>query len=168
MVVLSGKERTGIDVLEWAARGVAAGAGEILLTSWDRDGTRSGYDLELLSAVSRAVTVPVIASGGATRRWLRGASIPIHAADVSLNTLKVQETELNSKWWVTAWEKPLLFYLCLMHFGAVAIDTTFSFHWGIPKLPSPYDTYQGVVLLSDVVVMSTAGLTQKVVASIWK
>jgi imidazoleglycerol phosphate synthase cyclase subunit len=66
VVVLSGKERTGRDAVEWAREGVARGAGEILLTSWDRDGTRSGYDLELLSAVARAVPVPVIASGGAS------------------------------------------------------------------------------------------------------
>ncbi len=65
VVVRSGTERTGIDAVEWCARGAQLGAGEILLTSWDRDGTRSGYDLELLGAVSRAVPVPVIASGGA-------------------------------------------------------------------------------------------------------
>lgn len=64
-VVRSGKERTGIDVIDWAREIVDRGAGEILLTSWDRDGTRSGYELDLLSAVSEAVTVPVIASGGA-------------------------------------------------------------------------------------------------------
>jgi imidazole glycerol-phosphate synthase subunit HisF len=65
VVVASGKERTGIDAVDWARQVVARGAGEILLTSWDRDGTRSGYDLELLAAVSSAVSVPVIASGGA-------------------------------------------------------------------------------------------------------
>ena len=65
VVVKSGKERTGIDAVEWARTAVAAGAGEILLTSWDRDGTRSGYDTALLAAVSGAVSVPVIASGGA-------------------------------------------------------------------------------------------------------
>lgn len=65
VVVRSGKERTGIDAVAWAARAVAAGAGEILLTSWDRDGTGSGYDLELLRAVRGAVDVPIIASGGA-------------------------------------------------------------------------------------------------------
>jgi imidazoleglycerol phosphate synthase cyclase subunit len=65
VIVLSGKDRTGRDAVEWAREAVDRGAGEILLTSWDRDGTRSGYDLELLSAVSHAVTVPVIASGGA-------------------------------------------------------------------------------------------------------
>jgi imidazoleglycerol phosphate synthase cyclase subunit len=65
VVVRSGKQRTGIDALGWAARVCALGAGEILLTSWDRDGTHTGYDLELLERVSKAVTVPVIASGGA-------------------------------------------------------------------------------------------------------
>ncbi|MEE2904519.1 MAG: imidazole glycerol phosphate synthase subunit HisF [Myxococcota bacterium] len=65
VVTLSGKNRTGIDAIEWAKETTRRGAGEILLTSWDRDGTRSGYDLNLLSAVSEAVNVPVIASGGA-------------------------------------------------------------------------------------------------------
>ena len=65
VVVLSGKERTGKDAVAWAAAATDLGAGEILLTSWDRDGTQTGYDLDLLSAVSQAVTVPVIASGGA-------------------------------------------------------------------------------------------------------
>ena len=60
-----GRQSTGIDAVEWAARMAAAGAGEILLTSWDRDGTRAGYDLALIAAVTRAVSVPVIASGGA-------------------------------------------------------------------------------------------------------
>ena len=64
VVVLSGKERTGMDAIQWARRAVEAGAGEILLTSWDRDGTRLGYDLELMAAVAAAVPVPVIASGG--------------------------------------------------------------------------------------------------------
>lgn len=67
VVVESGRTRTGLDVVEWCRKAVAIGAGEILLTSWDRDGTRSGYDLDLISAVSDAVTVPVIASGGADR-----------------------------------------------------------------------------------------------------
>lgn len=60
-----GRTATGLDALEWATRGVKLGAGEILLTSMDRDGTRSGYDLALTSAVAEAVHVPVIASGGA-------------------------------------------------------------------------------------------------------
>ena len=60
-----GRTRTEIDVIEWARRGVALGAGEILLTSMDRDGMLNGYDLELTRRVSEAVEVPVIASGGA-------------------------------------------------------------------------------------------------------
>ena len=59
-----GRKPTGINVVEWAARMVASGAGEILLTSMDGDGTQNGYDLPLTRAVSDAVTVPVIASGG--------------------------------------------------------------------------------------------------------
>ncbi|OGB20908.1 MAG: imidazole glycerol phosphate synthase subunit HisF [Burkholderiales bacterium RIFCSPLOWO2_02_FULL_57_36] len=60
----NGRERTGLDVIEWVQRGVELGAGEILLTSVDREGTRKGFDLELVKAVSGAVNVPVIASGG--------------------------------------------------------------------------------------------------------
>jgi cyclase len=59
-----GRTPTGLDVIDWARRAVSLGAGEILLTSMDRDGTRDGFDNELTSAVSTAVTVPVIASGG--------------------------------------------------------------------------------------------------------
>ena len=65
VVVQSGRQRTELDAVAWCREGALRGAGEILLTSWDRDGTRSGYDLELLAAVAGAVTVPVIASGGA-------------------------------------------------------------------------------------------------------
>lgn len=65
VTVRSGTVRTGLDVIGWAREVADRGAGEILLTSWDRDGTRSGYDLALLRAVARAVRVPVIASGGA-------------------------------------------------------------------------------------------------------
>ena len=60
-----GRKGTGMDVVDWAVRGVELGAGEILLTSMDRDGAKSGYDVSLLRAVSEAVSVPVIASGGA-------------------------------------------------------------------------------------------------------
>ncbi|MFN8203442.1 MAG: imidazole glycerol phosphate synthase subunit HisF [Solirubrobacteraceae bacterium] len=63
--VAGGRTATGRDVVEWAREGVERGAGEILLTSMDRDGTNDGYDLALTSAVSEAVGVPVIASGGA-------------------------------------------------------------------------------------------------------
>jgi cyclase len=60
-----GRRATGLDAVEWAREGERLGAGEILLTSMDRDGTRDGYDLELTAAVSGAVRLPVIASGGA-------------------------------------------------------------------------------------------------------
>ena len=59
-----GRTPTGLDAVQWARRVVELGAGEILLTSMDRDGTRAGFDLELTRAVSEAVSVPVIASGG--------------------------------------------------------------------------------------------------------
>jgi cyclase len=63
--IYSGQKPTGMDALDWAKRAVALGAGEILLTSMDADGHRAGYDIELTRAVSEAVSVPVIASGGA-------------------------------------------------------------------------------------------------------
>ena len=59
-----GRKPTGIDAIEWAEKMVAYGAGEILLTSMDRDGTKIGFDLDLTRAISEAVSVPVIASGG--------------------------------------------------------------------------------------------------------
>lgn len=63
--VRGGRERTELDVVEWAVECVHRGAGEVLLTSIDRDGARTGYDVELTRAVSDAVDVPVVASGGA-------------------------------------------------------------------------------------------------------
>ena len=63
--VAGGRTPTGIDAQSWACEGVSRGAGEILLTSMDRDGTKDGYDTDLLAAISGAVDVPVIASGGA-------------------------------------------------------------------------------------------------------
>jgi imidazole glycerol-phosphate synthase subunit HisF len=65
VLVKGGREGTGIDAILWAHEAAVQGAGEILLTSWDRDGTRSGYDLDLIRTVREAVQVPVIASGGA-------------------------------------------------------------------------------------------------------
>jgi len=72
--VRGGRGETSLFALEWAQCGVQLGAGEILLTSMDRDGTQSGFDTELTAAISRAVSVPVIASGG--------AKIPQHFLDV--------------------------------------------------------------------------------------
>jgi imidazole glycerol-phosphate synthase subunit HisF len=60
----NGRERTGLDVIDWIKKGVALGAGEILLTSVDREGTRKGFDANLVQAVTKEVSVPVIASGG--------------------------------------------------------------------------------------------------------
>lgn len=65
VVVRSGAERSGIDAVAWAARAAEAGVGEVLLTSVDRDGTKRGYDLELLRRMRAAVSVPIVASGGA-------------------------------------------------------------------------------------------------------
>ena len=72
--VRGGREPTGLDAVEWACECVRRGAGEILLTSIDRDGARIGYDLELTQAVAAAVDVPVIASGG--------AGVPTHIPEV--------------------------------------------------------------------------------------
>jgi cyclase len=72
--VNGGRVPTGVDAIEWAVRGVERGAGEILLTSMDADGTLAGYDLDLTRTVAEAVSVPVVASGG--------AGMPSHFADV--------------------------------------------------------------------------------------
>jgi cyclase len=78
-----GRKDTGLDVVEWAAQVVERGAGEILLTSMDRDGAKIGYDIPLLKAVTGAVTVPVIASGGAGKtEHLVEAARDGHAAAV--------------------------------------------------------------------------------------
>jgi cyclase len=63
--VAGGRQSTGRDAIQWASEAAACGAGEILLTSMDRDGTKSGFDCELVRAVAEAVSIPVIASGGA-------------------------------------------------------------------------------------------------------
>ena len=65
VVTHGGRRTTDLDAIEWATRAVALGAGELLVTSMDRDGTRSGFDTELLAAIATRVRVPVIASGGA-------------------------------------------------------------------------------------------------------
>ncbi|MEM6368110.1 MAG: imidazole glycerol phosphate synthase subunit HisF [Myxococcota bacterium] len=65
VVVRSGADRTGRDAVEWAAEGERRGAGEVLLTSWDQDGTKAGYDIPLLESVCGRLRCPVIASGGA-------------------------------------------------------------------------------------------------------
>ena len=108
VVVRSGRERTGLDAVTWASIATRLGAGEILLTSWDRDGTRAGYDLELVSAVSRAVGVPVIASGGAARAEHLAAALEagadavlaasiFHDADTTVRRIKEQLRALGAR-----------------------------------------------------------------------
>ncbi len=79
-----GRRATGLDAVEWARRAVNLGAGEILLTSMDGDGTRQGYDLELTRAVAEAVGVPVIASGGAGNAAHLAEAITVGKADAVL------------------------------------------------------------------------------------
>lgn len=99
IVIKSGRKRISLNVVDWAREVVERGAGEILLTSWDRDGTKSGYELNLLEKVSSAVSVPIIASGGAANSGhlvealnsgadaLLAASI-FHYAEYTVNSLK--------------------------------------------------------------------------------
>jgi len=84
VVVKSGSEATGIDIVAWAKRVEKLGAGEILLTSKDADGTREGYDIEMTKAVAEAVTIPVIASGGAGKLEHLYAAITIGKASAVL------------------------------------------------------------------------------------
>jgi imidazole glycerol-phosphate synthase subunit HisF len=77
----SGRTPTGLDAVEWAVKAASLGAGEILLTSIDRDGTGKGYDLELVESVSGAVPIPVIASGGAGHPGHVGDAIASARAD---------------------------------------------------------------------------------------
>lgn len=99
VIVRSGRERAPLDAVDWAKQATAAGAGEILLTSWDRDGTGSGYDLELIWLISAAVSVPVIASGGARTAGHMAAALKsgadavlaasiLHDAHVTVGQLK--------------------------------------------------------------------------------
>src|SRR2546423_1007732 len=74
VMVRGGRDRTGREAVAWAREGVSLGAGEILLTSVDRDGTQKGFDVPLTAAISSAVSVPVIASGG--------AKLPEHFAEI--------------------------------------------------------------------------------------
>ncbi|MEU4543587.1 imidazole glycerol phosphate synthase subunit HisF [Nonomuraea dietziae] len=94
-----GRRGTGIDAVEWAARGEELGVGEILLNSMDGDGTLDGYDLEMLRAVRAAVSVPVIASGGAGRledfppAVAAGADAVLAASVFHFGTLKISEVK---------------------------------------------------------------------------
>jgi imidazoleglycerol phosphate synthase cyclase subunit len=100
VLVKGGREGTGIEAIGWAQEGERRGAGEILLTSWDRDGTRSGYDLALTAAVAKAIRAPVIASGGADsaehirEAFVAGADAVLaasifHDGDMSVHDVKL-------------------------------------------------------------------------------
>jgi cyclase len=91
-----GTRRTGLDAVEWAREAEARGAGEILLTSVDADGTRDGYDLELTRAVSGAVRVPVIASGGAGSAEHVAAALGIAQAALLASILHERPARLAS------------------------------------------------------------------------
>jgi len=108
VVTRSGTRRTDLDAVRWAQQAVSLGAGEVLLTSVDQDGTRQGYDCELVQAVSTAVPVPVIASGGASsaahclaaiRAGATGvlAASIFHDADLTVRTLK-QSLQNQGAW----------------------------------------------------------------------
>jgi len=82
--IYGGRKPTGLDAVRWAKRAEELGAGEILLTSMDRDGTTYGYDLELTRAISEAVNIPVIASGGAGLPEHLYEALTIGKADAAL------------------------------------------------------------------------------------
>ncbi len=98
--VHGGRTPTGVDAVEWCARAAELGAGEILLTSMDRDGTKAGFDLELLRATTGAVRIPVIASGGAGTSadmadgaQLGGASAVLAASIFHFGELRIHEVK---------------------------------------------------------------------------
>ena len=99
--VAGGRTATGIDVVTWAREAVERGAGEILLTSMDADGTTDGYDLALTSAVSEAVRVPVIASGGAgtlehlAQALQAGADAALAASIFHYGTFRIREAKAH-------------------------------------------------------------------------
>jgi len=96
---LGGRKRTGIDAIEWAKRGADLGAGEILLTSMDADGTKNGYDLALTKAMTSAINIPVIASGGAGepfhlyQAFLAGADAALAASIFHYGEYKIAEVK---------------------------------------------------------------------------
>ena len=99
-----GRVNTGLDAIEWIAEGERRGAGEILLTSMDRDGTKAGFDLELTRAAAEAVNVPVIASGGAGEKehfydvlTKGGADAALAASLFHFGILKIEELKIYLK-----------------------------------------------------------------------
>jgi imidazole glycerol-phosphate synthase subunit HisF len=95
--IYGGRKNTGRDAIAWARQVERLGAGEILLTSMDRDGTRAGYDLELLQRLTKAVTIPVIASGGAGERLHFEEAFSKGGADAALAASLFHQRELSIK-----------------------------------------------------------------------
>jgi cyclase len=97
--VNGGRVPTGLEAVAWARRAVELGAGEIVLTSMDADGTKGGYDLPMLAAVSRAVNVPVVASGGAghpehlRQAFAAGADAALAASIFHYNEFSIPDTK---------------------------------------------------------------------------
>jgi hypothetical protein len=69
-------------------------------------------------------------------------------AQIEARKEQVKILEADRGWWVTAWVRPLIVYPCVIHFGAIVIDSTFRLGWGIAKLPPPYDGYEQAIILS--------------------
>lgn len=108
VVVRSGRDRLELEAVDWARRATELGAGEILLTSWDRDGTGEGYDLDLIRAITAAVGVPVIASGGARTAEHMASALAagadavlaasiLHDGHTTVGELKRRLTELGAE-----------------------------------------------------------------------
>jgi hypothetical protein len=76
--------------------------------------------------------------------------VALAQVNAELEARKAQAAVLRADrgWWVTAWIRPLIVYPCVIHFGAILLDSTFRFGWGIAKLPPPYDGYEQVIILS--------------------
>ena len=94
--VEGGRKDTGIDCLEWILKGVSLGAGEILLTSMDADGTKDGFDLELYKAVSRIVNVPVIASGGCGKLEDFKSALEVSDAALAASIFHYEESSVQN------------------------------------------------------------------------
>lgn len=69
-------------------------------------------------------------------------------AQIETRKLQAQIMEADRGWWVTSWIRPLIVYPCVLHFGAIVLDSTFMFGWGVAKLPPPYDGYEQAIILS--------------------
>ncbi len=69
-------------------------------------------------------------------------------AQIEARKLQTEIIQADRGWWVTSWIRPLIVYPCVLHFGAIVLDSTFGFGWGIAKLPPPYDGYEQAIILS--------------------